>query len=43
MSSQPKRISEDLAEHLDHYVYLLVDPRDSRPFYVGKGQGPREC
>ncbi len=23
---------------LTHYVYCLVDPRDGRPFYVGKGQ-----
>ena len=26
-----------VAERLGNYVYLLVDPRDSRPFYVGKG------
>lgn len=25
----------------DHYVYLLIDPRDSQPFYVGKGKGRR--
>lgn len=25
----------------DHYVYLLVDPRDGSPFYVGKGQQRR--
>lgn len=23
------------------YVYLLIDPRDGEPFYVGKGQGRR--
>ena len=28
-------------ESLDNYVYLLVDPRDDRPFYVGKGTGGR--
>ncbi len=26
---------------LKSYVYLYVDPRDSRPFYVGKGVGNR--
>ena len=24
-----------------HYVYLLVDPRDNRIFYIGKGTGDR--
>lgn len=23
------------------YVYILIDPRDDFPFYVGKGKGPR--
>ncbi|MEX6462844.1 hypothetical protein AB6N35_00520 [Dietzia cinnamea] len=31
----------DVAEILGYYVYLLVDPRDGRPFYVGKGRGER--
>lgn len=31
----------DVAELLGNYVYLLVDPRDGRPFYVGKGRGER--
>lgn len=30
-----------VAERLGHYVYLYVDPRDNRPFYVGKGQNER--
>ncbi len=30
-----------VAEHLGHYVYALVDPRDDAIFYVGKGQGDR--
>lgn len=25
----------------DYYVYILIDPRDKRPFYVGKGKGNR--
>jgi hypothetical protein len=24
-----------------YYVYTLVDPRDGKPFYVGKGKGDR--
>lgn len=31
----------EVSGRLGHYVYLLVDPRDSRPFYVGKGVGVR--
>ena len=33
----PRRVQERLGT----YVYLYVDPRDKRPFYVGKGQGTR--
>ena len=28
-------------ENLRHYVYFLIDPRDNKIFYVGKGQGNR--
>jgi hypothetical protein len=31
----------DVERHLGSYVYLLVDPRDGRVFYVGKGEGGR--
>lgn len=28
-------------KHAGQYVYLLIDPRSGRPFYVGKGCGKR--
>ena len=30
-----------VADQLRWYVYLLVDPRTGRPFYVGRGRGDR--
>lgn len=30
-----------LAEKLEAYVYMLVDPRSGQPFYIGKGRGNR--
>jgi len=30
-------IPPEVAEHLGYYVYLYIDPRDDKPFYVGKG------
>ena len=30
-----------MAEQLHYYVYLLIDPRNEKPFYVGKGSGDR--
>lgn len=24
-----------------YYVYQLIDPRDNKPFYIGKGKGSR--
>lgn len=35
------KIPPEVAHRLGYYVYLYVDPRDGRPFYVGKGQGVR--
>jgi hypothetical protein len=34
-------ILDQVAAELGLYVYLLVDPRDGVPFYVGKGRGLR--
>jgi uncharacterized protein len=35
------RIPREVARHLGFYVYLYVDPRTEKIFYVGKGQGER--
>lgn len=32
---------EKTKEKLRHYVYMLFDPRDKRPFYIGKGKENR--
>lgn len=37
----PLSIRPAVAEKLGYYVYLYVDPRSGRPFYVGKGCGQR--
>ena len=34
-------IPSEVAERLGYYVYLYVDPRTGRIFYVGKGKGKR--
>ena len=34
-------IPREVARRLGYYVYLYVDPRSNRPFYVGKGCGER--
>lgn len=39
MPSIPRRV----CEKLKYYVYLYVDPRTGRPFYIGKGTGNRIC
>ena len=33
--------SKKTQEELKHYVYALIDPRNNKIFYVGKGQGNR--
>lgn len=34
-------IPPEVAEAIGWYVYALVDPRDNRVFYIGKGRGER--
>lgn len=36
-----KCFKQSVIEGLKCYVYVLVDPRDNRIFYVGKGTGNR--
>lgn len=35
------KLSQSTVEKLKYYVYILKDPRNGNPFYVGKGQGAR--
>jgi hypothetical protein len=34
-------IRPEVAARLGYYVYLYIDPRSGKPFYAGKGKGPR--
>jgi uncharacterized protein len=34
-------IPSEVARSLGYYVYLYIDPRSDKPFYVGKGMGTR--
>lgn len=36
-----KRLSQSTVEKLGFYVYALIDPRNNKVFYVGKGKGNR--
>jgi uncharacterized protein len=40
-SRVPNRFPPELIRLLKSYVYLYSDPRNGRPFYVGKGRGSR--
>ncbi|MFH7524784.1 hypothetical protein AB2J22_04520 [Aeromonas sp. A5] len=35
------RFDESTFQKLQYYVYALIDPRDNKPFYVGKGKENR--
>ena len=35
------KLSQSTIEKLGYYVYLLIDPRNNKVFYVGKGKGNR--
>lgn len=35
------KFSDKTIEELDYYVYSLIDPRDNKIFYIGKGCGNR--
>ena len=34
-------LPDEVAHHLGYYVYLYVDPRSNKAFYIGKGKGRR--
>lgn len=36
-----QKFSSGVSEKLDHYVYLLIDPRNGQTFYIGRGQKDR--
>jgi hypothetical protein len=36
-----KSLPQRVREQLQYYVYLYIDPRDNKVFYIGKGKGDR--
>lgn len=41
MQNMPNEFSIVVADSLKYYVYILIDPRDNKIFYVGKGSRNR--
>ena len=35
------KVPSEAADVLKSYVYVYIDPRDTKPFYIGKGKGSR--
>ena len=35
------KITDEIVKTLGNYVYVYTDPRNEKPFYIGKGQGSR--
>jgi hypothetical protein len=35
----PPNTPNEVTSRIGHYVYLYIDPRSGKPFYVGKGKG----
>lgn len=35
------KVTKDVENILKHYVYVYVDPRNKKPFYIGMGKGGR--
>ena len=36
-----KEFSKEAIDNLKYYVYKLIDPRDGKVFYIGKGKNDR--
>jgi uncharacterized protein len=41
MSQTKDKITSEVAKKLKYYVYVYIDPRNGKPFYIGKGRGNR--